>query len=458
MSYLPANEPWLYKIPADWALSRIRNVAQLSPRYSDSPPTSDELCTVVPMDLVSESGAINTSTTQPFEEVSSGLPLFEQGDVLFAKITPCMENGKGALIENLATRYAFGSTEFHVLRPNHAVHPRFLYYYTFNPTYRAYAAENMSGAAGQKRVSSRFLKDTRLYLPSLSEQQRIAAFLDASCAAIDAAVAVKRRQIEVLDGVRKDIVEKAVTRGLGVNPVLRETGNTWLRQVPADWGLVSLKRVSATQTGLTLGKVYEGPLIERPYLRVANVQDGHLNLEDVTLIEVPEAVAHRVTLSPGDVLMTEGGDLDKLGRGTVWHGEIPGCLHQNHIFAIRCFKHKLVPEFLAYLTTSRYGRDYFEATGKKTTNLASTNSTKVGQFPIPLPPVPEQQAICLHLDERLGRIDQVVKGIEAQIATLTAYRKSLIHECVTGQRRVTEADVARAWMTSSLKSATIEQS
>ncbi len=136
------------------------------------------------------------------------------------------------------------------------------------------------------------------------------------------------------------------------------------------WELVSLKRVSEIHTGLTLGKVYEGALIERPYLRVANVQDGHLNLEDVTTIEVPEVMARHVELRPGDVLMTEGGDLDKLGRGTIWSGEIPDCLHQNHIFAVRCFKHRLLPAFLAYLTASRYGRDYFEATGKRTTNLA----------------------------------------------------------------------------------------
>jgi restriction endonuclease S subunit len=142
--------------------------------------------------------------------------------------------------------------------------------------------------------------------------------------------------------------------------------------------------------------------------------------------------------------MTEGGDLDKLGRGTIWNGEITDCLHQNHIFAIRCFKHKLLPVFLAYLTASRYGRDYFEATGKRTTNLASTNSTKVGLFPIPRPSIAEQCAICRFLDEKLDQATRIVKGIEAQIATLTAYRKSLIHECVTGQRRVTEADVHRA--------------
>ena len=236
----------------------------------------------------------------------------------------------------------------------------------------------------------------------------------------------------------RDIIQKAVTRGFEEHPHKRRPGMCGCSSCLLLGRLVSLKRVSGIQTGLTLGKVYEGPLIERPYLRVANVQDGHLELQDVTTIEVPDEVAHRVELRPGDVLMTEGGDLDKLGRGTIWSGEIPDCLHQNHIFAIRCFKHKLLPAFLAYLTASRYGRDYFEATGKRTTNLASTNSRKVGLFPIPRPSIEEQDAICRYLDEKLNHISHIVFGIESQIATLTAYRKLLIHECVTGQRRITE--------------------
>ncbi|MEX5214685.1 MAG: restriction endonuclease subunit S [Nitrospiraceae bacterium] len=284
-----------------------------------------------------------------------------------------------------------------------------------------------------------------LYLlyPPRSEQQRIATYLDESCAAIDAAVAAKRRQIETLDGVRKDVIQQTVTSGLETNPVLSRTGNVWMPQVPSTWELVNLKRISEIQTGLTLGKVYGGRLIERPYLRVANVQDGHLDLAEVTTIEVPEDVARRVTLRVGDVLMTEGGDLDKLGRGTIWNGEIGDCLHQNHIFAIRCFRHKLLPTFLAYLTASQYGRDYFEATGKRTTNLASTSSKKVGMFPIPRPPLDEQERICLFLDEKVSQIGRIQAGIQSQIDTLTAYRKSLIHECVTGQRRITDPDVRR---------------
>jgi type I restriction enzyme, S subunit len=281
-------------------------------------------------------------------------------------------------------------------------------------------------------------------LPPLPEQQRIAAYLDASCAAIDAAVAAKRRQLETLDALQKSIIQRAVTRGISESVTLESTGNAWMEQIPQDWKLVCLKRIAEIQGGLTLGKQYEGPLIERPYLRVGNVQDGHLDLADVSVIELPASVAKGVELRPDDVLMTEGGDLDKLGRGYLWKGEIPGCLHQNHIFAVRCFLHKLKPMFLAYVTAAKYGRDYFEATGKKTTNLACTNATKVGEFPIPLPQLTEQEAICAYLETKLGEVKNIVTGIETQIATLTAYRKSLIHECVTGQRRITEADVRKA--------------
>jgi type I restriction enzyme S subunit len=315
---------------------------------------------------------------------------------------------------------------------------RFMFY-----TLRSMRSDLIAQAigGGQQNIGQETIKQTYVLYPPLPEQQRIAAYLDASCAAIDAAVAAKRRQLETLESLRQSIIQRAVTRGITEGVALESTGNVWMEQIPIGWKLVCLKRIAEIQGGLTLGKQYEGPLIERPYLRVGNVQDGHFDLEDVSVIELPADVAPGVELRPGDVLMTEGGDLDKLGRGHVWDGEIPGCLHQNHIFAVRCFLHKLKPMFLAYVTAAKYGRDYFEATGKKTTNLACTNATKVGQFPIPLPCLAEQEAICAYLEKRLGEVKATVTGIQAQIATLTAYRKSLIHECVTGQRRITEADV-----------------
>lgn len=286
--------------------------------------------------------------------------------------------------------------------------------------------------------------NTRVAIPPLIEQERIVTYLDASSAAIDAAVAAKREQIAFLDGVRKSLLQRVVTQGLKPEAGFVETGNLWLEKIPAGWALTQLKRVAAVHGGLTLGKSYEGEdVIEYPYLRVANVQDSHVNLTDVTTLEVPPAVAAGVMLQADDVLMTEGGDLDKLGRGTVWEGQIEPCLHQNHVFAVRCMRHKLLPRFLAYVTASQYGRDYFEATGKRTTNLAATNATKVGGFYIPLPPLQVQQELVDHLDAEISRLKVIQGLIGKQIDTLIAYRKSLIHECVTGQRRITEADLSR---------------
>jgi type I restriction enzyme S subunit len=413
-----SNEPWLGKVPSKWAIRRIKDIVEL--KCGDG-ITSESITPVGDFPVYGGNGlrGYTTSFTHEGHYVLIGRQGALCGNINYAK-------GKFWASEHAVVASMIGKIDT----------------YWLGELLRDMNLNQYSNAAAQPGLAVDRIKFLRMPVPPLEEQQRIAAYLDASCAVIDAAVAAKRAQIETLDGVRRDIIQKTVTRGLEEHPTLKKTGNVWMNELPVTWELVSLKRVSEIQGGLTLGKVYDGPLIERPYLRVANVQDGHLALQDVTTIEVPEEVAHRVELRPGDVLMTEGGDLDKLGRETIWNGEILDCLHQNHIFAIRCFKHKLLSAFLAYLTASRYGRDYFEATGKRTTNLASTNSTKVGLFPIPRPSITEQHAICQYLDEKLNDIAQVVKGIEAQIATLTAYRKSLIHECVTGQRRISDADLA----------------
>jgi type I restriction enzyme S subunit len=278
--------------------------------------------------------------------------------------------------------------------------------------------------------------NTKIGFPEVHEQRRIAEYLDEITDQIAQVVAKKRHQIRQLDGVRIATIQQAMTEGVRPEPDLRPTGSFWRALLPRRWTLSSLKRVASVQTGLTLGKQYSGDLVTRPYLRVANVQDGHLDLQDVTMIEVPVAVAATVALQKDDVLMTEGGDLDKLGRGFLWDGSIPECLHQNHIFAIRCHRHKLVPKFLTYLTSSRYARDYFEATGKRTTNLASTNARKVGAFPVPLPPLDEQEQIVSVIDTRLQQLGRLQKTLESQIAALLAYRSSLVLEYVSGSRRV----------------------
>ncbi len=418
MSHSSTNDDfWLSAVPPDWTVARIKDIADLS---SGDSIDSEEIAPSGDYPVFGGNGIRGYTTSYTHEGY-------------YALI-----GRQGALCGNI--NYAkgkFWATE-------HAVVAKLIRSYDttwFGELLQTMNLNQYSNAAAQPGLAVDRIRFLHVPVPPRAEQRRIATYLNATCGAIDAAILAKRKQLRTLGAVRMSLIQRAVTRGIAAGVLLESTGNAWMEKVPRGWKLVCLKRIAGIQGGLTLGKPYEGTLIERPYLRVGNVQDGHLDLADVSVIELPASVASGVELRPGDVLMTEGGDLDKLGRGHVWNGEIPGCLHQNHIFAVRCFPHKLMPMFLAYLTASQYGRDYFEATGKKTTNLACTNATKVGEFPIPLPPLTEQQAICTHLERKLGQVKGIASGIEAQISTLTAYRKSLIHECVTGQRRITEAEV-----------------
>ncbi|MEU7011413.1 restriction endonuclease subunit S [Streptomyces sp. NPDC046332] len=209
--------------------------------------------------------------------------------------------------------------------------------------------------------------------------------------------------------------------------------------LPDNYELVRLGYVARLQNGLTVDAKRDvtGDVVTRPYLRVANVQAGSLNLESVTDITVPRSVARRSTLRPGDVLMTEGGDLDKLGRGTVWLGELEGCLHQNHIFAIRPDPQRLDGRFLAYLTQSLYGRCYFESTGTRTTNLASTNSSKIQSFPLPLPPLDEQRRIADFLGVEIAHFDALRQKYQRLQEMAVERAQVIIDESINGHVNVT---------------------
>ena len=421
-------------MPGGWKRSRIRNVAALSPNYSQTRPTLDEPCTVVPMELLTTDGVIDVSNQQPMEDISTGLPLFENGDVLFAKITPCMENGKGAFVRQLPTRYAFGSTEFHVLRAGNKVDGQFLYYATFNPVYRAYAAENMVGAAGQKRVSSRFLKDTRLFLPPRSEQLRIAAYLDASCAAIDAAVGAKRRQLETLDRLRSSIINRAVTQGLNLHAAMKPSELDWVAEVPAHWRVQQIKRLCILVRGQFTHRprndpaLYDGPY---PFIQTGDITAAgkYIRTHSQTLNELGLIASKQ--FPRGTLVMSIAANI-----GDVAILDFEACFPDSMIGMIP--GHTTNLDFLYYLMRSM--RSIMLRSAVQSTQL-NLNYVRIGTNFAPIPPLKEQAAIAEYLDAKEQEIHLISGTIQTQIATLIAYRKSLIHECVTGQRRITEADV-----------------
>ena len=207
-----------------------------------------------------------------------------------------------------------------------------------------------------------------------------------------------------------------------------------LPELPEGWVWATLSQVSELKGGVTKGQRYDSKQVLRevPYLRVANVQRGFLNLERVITIETSEENIDQLRLIPGDVLFTEGGDRDKLGRGWVWRGEVEECIHQNHVFRARPILDGVIPEFVSWWGNS-FGQDFFSRFGKQTTNLASINLTVLSQFPIPLPPLAEQRRIVAEVERRLSVVQQAEATVEASLARAERLRQSILKQAFSGK-------------------------
>ena len=207
-----------------------------------------------------------------------------------------------------------------------------------------------------------------------------------------------------------------------------------LPELPEGWAWATLATISELKGGVTKGQRYRTgqTLREVPYLRVANVQRGYLNLKQLSMIETTEQTINLLRLVPGDVLFTEGGDRDKLGRGWIWRGEVDDCIHQNHIFRSRVFSNTVAPEMISWWGNS-FGQDFFSRVGKQTTNLASINLSVLSQFPVPLPPLAEQQRIVAEVERRLSVIQQAEATVTASLARADRLRQSILKQAFSGQ-------------------------
>ena len=279
-------------------------------------------------------------------------------------------------------------------------------------------------------INKNVLEQLEIHLPSLPEQKKIAAVL----LKIQRAIETQDRMIQSLRDLKKSTMQHLFTHGLRGE----KTKMTDFGLIPENWRVELLEECSTVQTGVAKGrKISDHELLELPYLRVANVQDGHLDLTEMKTIRLRQSERSRYSLQDGDVVLTEGGDFDKLGRGFVWEGQIPNCVHQNHVFAVRVDRKLLRPHFLAYLVQSQYGKAYFLKVAHKTTNLACINTTKLKRMPVPIPEKAEQDEIV----DGINAVDQQVAGHESQKTALQDLFKTVLNKLMTGELRVAGLDV-----------------
>ena len=291
------------------------------------------------------------------------------------------------------------------------------------------ASTNIYGA---RILNQELISNAMLLAPSFQEAEKIANFLDHETAKIDTLIEKQQQLILLLKENRQAVISHAVTKGLNPNVPMRDSGVEWLGEVPEHWVVRRLKHTSNLQSGIPKGKDLTGKIsISVPMLRVANVQDGYLDLNDVHEMAIEPEQLERYSLEYGDVLMNEGGDNDKLGRGAVWKSEIAPCIHQNHVFAIRPYS--IEPEWLDLLTRASYAKFYFFMVAKQSTNLASISSTNIKETPLLIPSKMERGEIMDYVLRKLKAFENIEEKCTAQIMLFQERRTALISAAVTGK-------------------------
>ena len=353
---------------------------------------------------------------------SSGTMIAPANSIVLSKRAPI---GQLALLQVPAC----SSQGCFLLTPKNTSDSRFFYYWLSCQT--VYLQALGSGSTFME-LGADDLRSVHVPNPPLKQQRIVADYLDRETARIDRLVAEKHCILRLLAEKRRALITRTVTRGLDPDAPMRDSGISWLGSIPAHWTATRLKFVADVRTGLALGKQTSRlNSMEYPYLSVANVQDGYLDLSNVKAVHLPQREAGSFALRPGDVLMNEGGDDDKLGRGCVWRGEIASCLHQNHVFAVR--PRSVPSEWLNLWTSSDRARSYFESHAKRATNLASISASNVKELPLPIPPKVEQDGIVGYVAIACDMLDKARVAAERTISLLNERRAALIAAAVTGR-------------------------
>lgn len=267
----------------------------------------------------------------------------------------------------------------------------------------------------QKNISQTVLNSLDVIVPPLPEQERIVAQIEELFSQLDAGV----------ETLKKTKAQLAVYRQATITEAFSAENNT---------PNVCLSDIAQIIGGITKGRDLSGmETIELPYLRVANVQNGYLDLSEIKTILLRVDEKERYLLKPGDVLYTEGGDRDKLGRGTVWRGEIEDCVHQNHIFKARIDQSKAIPEYVAFWSMSTPARNYFYQKGKQSVNLASINKTVLSALTLPLPALEKQREIVNRIDFRLSVCDSIEHTVDTALQQAEAMRQSILKQAFEGR-------------------------
>ncbi|WP_374416142.1 restriction endonuclease subunit S [Ectopseudomonas oleovorans] len=435
-SYKDSGVEWLGRVPEHWSVVRMRYAATLNPPVRrDLLEDPDQEVSFLPMEAIGEDGSLNLEQNRPVVEVRSGYSYFEDGDVAFAKVTPCFENGKGALMRGLRCAAGFGTTELTVLRPNLAVaDARYINYIVQGSSFRAFGAGAMTGAGGLKRVPDEFTRNFPVSLPELGEQRVIASRLDRETARIDALIEKKTRFIELLREKRQALITHAVTKGLDPNAKMKDSGEEWLGEVPEHWVIKRFRdiciSISTGPFGTALGNedYVTGGV---PVINPSHIVDEQCSPDpDITVsVETAERLSFWA-MRVGDLVTARRGEL---GRAAVIFDQQDGWICGTGSLRVRPNPNQVLTGYLHTVLQSRYAREWLNLASVGAT-MANLNEGILGSLPLALPPsTAEQERLLSSLATHSERLIRIEQKAALSVALLKERRSALITAAVTGQ-------------------------
>lgn len=425
-------EEEIASLPSVWAIKTLSEIASI---FSGGTPSravprfwGGQIPWVTPGELTSLPSAYLDATREQITTeglANSGAVLLPTGALI---VTSRATLGSVAILTRpAATNQGFKSLVFRASDEG-------FYYYLFGRLQSE--LKRLASGTTFLEISSRDFSSIQVPEPPQAEQSAIECIL----CTIDRQIQRTEDLVAKLKLVKQGLLHDLLTRGIDDNGELRDPDrhpeqfkNSPLGRIPKGWTVHPLATAAEIRSGIAKNsnKAVSNPIWVH-YLRVANVQDGFLDLSEMSEIRVGRDDVERYAVKNGDVLMNEGGDLDKLGRGAIWRGQYNPCVHQNHVFVVRCGA-SLLPDFLDAWTGSSSARRYFMMAGKQTTNLASINKKALGRLPIVVLPLAEQQAVVRNIQ----RCDFRVLSESDKLAKLRLLKQALMDDLLTGRVRVT---------------------
>jgi type I restriction enzyme, S subunit len=414
--------------------SVVSDIAYINPplprKVGDREPV-----TFIRMNDVSEAGGIHSSEAVPFGTVKNGFTQFAEGDVLFTKITPCMENGKGAYALGLSNGIGCGSTEFHVLRAKPGHSAAFLYQICQSVPFRKKAECFMTGSAGQQRVQTALFSEYRLTIPPEKVQRRIAEILSTVDEAIAQTEALIAKTQQIKAGLMHDLFTRGVTADGQLRPPREEAPQLYkqspLGWIPKEWEVAAISDCGSVKLGRQRNPSQHSGKWSMPYLRVANVYEGFIDENDVLEMDFTPEERSLYSVAPGDILLNEGQSLELVGRSAMFRGGEGRYCFQNTLVRFRAIPSHS-PGFFQWLFVRNLHRGVFHAIAKQTTSVAHLGADRFAKMKCPIVPFAEQKQIEMQINSLQEQIQENI-GLMHKLRSL---KSALMSDLLTGRVRV----------------------